>query len=139
MVPVGDWAQKRLEHLSETDKIRDTSRVGSGFGKNVSKWLGRDKVYPTNVLHMATECSNRNHSAVFPRELPEWFIKLFTQEGDRVLDPFVGSGTVCAVAQELGRHAVGIDIRSDYCEMAQESVRSLQPRLFETGTRYECD
>ncbi len=129
MVPVGDWAQKRLEHLSETDKIRDTSKVGSGFGKNVSKWLGRDKVYPTNVLHMATECANRNHSAVFPRELPEWFIKLFTQEGDQVLDPFVGSGTVCAVAQELGRHAVGIDIRSDYCEMAQPA----QVKVYETN------
>jgi DNA modification methylase len=109
MVPVGEWAKKRLETLSETDQRRDTSKVGSGFGKNVSNWVGRDMVYPTNVLHLATECANRNHSAAFPRELPAWFIKLFTVAGDRVLDPFVGSGTVCAVAQELGRHSMGID------------------------------
>ncbi|NJN67117.1 MAG: site-specific DNA-methyltransferase [Chloroflexaceae bacterium] len=123
MVPVGDWSKKRLENLSQTDRIRDNSKVGSGFGKNVSRWVGRDKVYPTNVLHLATECSNRNHSAAFPRELPEWFIKLFTQPGDRVLDPFVGSGTVCVVARNMGRHSVGIDILPEYCEMAREQVR----------------
>jgi len=66
MVPVGDWAQDRLSSLSDTDKMRDESKVNSGFGKNVSNWMGRDKVYPTNVVHMATECSNRNHSAAFP-------------------------------------------------------------------------
>lgn len=120
MVPVGDWAKKRLEKLSETDKVRDTSRVGSGFGKNVSKWVGREMVYPTNVLHLATECSNRNHSAVFPRELPTWFLNLFTREGDWVLDPFAGSGTVCHVAQEMGRNAVGIEIVPEYCEAARQ-------------------
>lgn len=87
MVPMGDWAKSRLKNLSETDKRRDTSKVGSGFGKNVSKWIGRDMAYPTNVLHLATECSNKNHSATFPVELPSWFIKLFTQPGDTVLDP----------------------------------------------------
>lgn len=133
MVPVGDWAKKRLENLSETDTIRDNSKVGSGFGKNVSKWVGRDKVYPTNVLHLATECANRSHSAVFPRELPAWFIKLFTQEGDSVLDPFAGSGTVCMVAQEMGRHSVGIEIVADYCAMAQDRVGAVQHRLFERG------
>lgn len=52
MVPVGDWAKDRLSKLSETDKTRDESRAGSGFGKNVSNWVGRDMVYPTNVLHL---------------------------------------------------------------------------------------
>jgi len=87
MIPVGDWAQDRLSSLSETDRIRDESKVGSGFGKNVSQWVGRDMVYPTNVIHMATECSNRGHSAAFPVSLPTWFIKLFTVDGDIVLDP----------------------------------------------------
>jgi hypothetical protein len=55
MVPVGDWAKTRLARLSKTDKTRDTSASGSNFGKNVSNWVGRDKVYPTNVLHLPTE------------------------------------------------------------------------------------
>jgi hypothetical protein len=66
MVPMGNWAEKRLEKLSDTDRIRDESRSLSGFGKNVSHWLGKKYVYPTNVLHLATECANRSHSAVVP-------------------------------------------------------------------------
>ncbi|NIP72087.1 MAG: site-specific DNA-methyltransferase, partial [Gammaproteobacteria bacterium] len=86
-VPMGDWAQSRLRNLSDTDRRRDPSRVGSGFGKNVSNWLGRDTAYPTNVLHLATECANRAHSAAFPEALPAWFMRLFTEPGDVVLDP----------------------------------------------------
>jgi site-specific DNA-methyltransferase (adenine-specific)/site-specific DNA-methyltransferase (cytosine-N4-specific) len=138
MVPVGDWATDRLSSLSETDKIRDESKVGSGFGKNVSKWVGRDKVYPTNVIHMATECFNRNHSAAFPVPLPTWFIKLFTQPGDTVLDPFIGSGTTAVAAKQLGRYYVGIDIDEEYCQMARKRVMEIQPRLLEESAIYEA-
>lgn len=71
MVPVGDWSETRLRTLSETDKKRDQSRVDSGFGKNTSNWIGREKAYPSNVLYFATETDNRNHSATFPQALPE--------------------------------------------------------------------
>ncbi len=123
MVPMGDWAKTRLRNLSETDKRRDESKVESGFGKNISNWLGRTMAYPTNVLHMATECSNRNHSAVFPERLPEWFIKLFTEEGDWVLDPFMGSGTTIRVAQRLRRNAVGIEIQKAYFDQVQKETQ----------------
>jgi site-specific DNA-methyltransferase (adenine-specific) len=129
MVPVGEWAKDRLANLSETDKIRDESRVGSGFGKNVSKWVGRDKVYPTNVIHTATECANQNHSAAFPLDLPEWFIKLFTQPGDLVLDPFIGSGTTAVAAIKLGRSYLGIDNNPEYIELSNERVSEIQITL----------
>lgn len=122
MVPVGDWAQDRLRKLSETDQRRDNSRVGSGFGKNISNWVGRDMVYPSNVLHMATECYNRQHSAVFPVALPVWFVKLFTRPGDVVLDPFNGSGTTCVAAKRLGRAYIGIDISEEFCRIARERI-----------------
>ncbi len=125
MVPVGDWAKDRLAKLSQTDLARDESRVGSGFGKNVSNWVGREMVYPNNVLHMATECYNRNHSAVFPVDLPKWFIKLFTQPGDVVLDPFVGSGTTAVAALQLGRAFVGV-------ELSPENVATATARVSET-------
>ncbi len=129
MVPVGHWAKSRLAKLSETDKTRDESRVGSGFGKNVSNWLGRDLVYPNNVLHMATECTNRNHSATFPVDLPAWFIKLFTQAGDVVLDPFIGSGTTALAAAQLGRFYVGIDISEEYVKEARQRVSEVAVKL----------
>ena len=140
MLPIGDWAKTRLSKLSEKDKIRDVSRVGSGFGKNVSNWLNRDKVYPTNVLHLATECNNKNHSAAFPEGLPEWFIKLFTRPGDTVLDPFMGSGTTNIVADRLGRNSIGIEIMPEYYEMVKKQLfetEMLQPTLFEPKEKYE--
>ncbi len=128
MVPMGKWKEKRLSRLSETDKIRDVSRVGSGFGKNVSHWLGRDLAYPTNVLHLATESANRNHSAVFPVDLPKWFIKLFTERGDIVLDPFIGSGTTAVAAHELGRYYIGIEKMEQYYKLALERVAAFHQK-----------
>ena len=126
MIPIGEWAKTRLTHLSETDMIRDESKAMSGFGKNVSSWVGRDLVYPTNVIHMATETSNRGHSAAFPKQLPEWFIKLFTQAGDTVLDPFAGSGTTLFVANEMNRNAIGIEIMPEYVELIQTQLDRIQ-------------
>ncbi|MFI5196529.1 MAG: DNA-methyltransferase [Chitinophagales bacterium] len=137
MVPMGDWAKNRLKNLSETDKIRDNSKVGSGFGKNISNWLDRDKAYPTNVLHLATECSNKNHSAAFPEELPEWFIKLFTKEGDTVLDPFMGSGTTLFVAGRMKRHSIGIEIIPEYYNMVQKQIQPVEFYLMEPEVKYE--
>ncbi len=128
MVPTGDWAKSRLKNLSETDQTRDNSRVGSGFGKNVSNWVGRDMAYPTNVLHLATECGNKNHAAAFPHALPTWFIKLFSNEGDLVLDPFAGSGTTLLAARELGRHWCGIELKDEYFQIAQQNMDAAPPR-----------
>jgi site-specific DNA-methyltransferase (adenine-specific) len=129
MVPMGDWAKTRLKKLSKADKLRDESKVGSGFGKNISNWIKRDMAYPTNVLHMATECNNKNHSAVFPETLPEWFINLFTKEGDVVLDPFMGSGTTIKVAQRLKRNSIGIEIRPEYIDMILTKTNSVKNYL----------
>lgn len=136
MVPMGEWANSRLKNLSDTDKMRDNSKVGSGFGKNISNWLDRDKAYPTNVLHLATECNNKNHSAAFPEELPEWFIKLFTKENDTVLDPFMGSGTTLIVANRMKRNSIGIDIVIEYYTMVKTQLKPVELYLFETKADY---
>jgi len=136
MVPMGDWAKTRLKNLSETDKTRDESKVGSGFGKNISNWVTRDKAYPTNVLHLATECNNKNHSAAFPEGLPEWFIKLFTETGDTVLDPFMGSGTTNIVANRMRRNSIGIELLPEYCEMVRSQISPVELYLFEGKAKY---
>jgi DNA modification methylase len=130
MISMGSWANTRLKRLSKTDLMRDESRVRSGFGKRVANWLGKDKVYPTNVLHMATECSNKSHSATFPYAMPEWFIKLFTQVGDVVLDPFLGSGTTVLAAKNLGRDFIGIDLDKNYCEIAKKYLKEKAYAIF---------
>ena len=136
MVPMGDWREARLRSLGKNDIVRFDSQVGSGFGKNIANWIDREMAYPTNVLHLATECGNKNHSAAFPEALPEWFIKLFSDEGDSVLDPFVGSGTTCAVARRLRRNSIGIELKAEYCELAKAELGPAEIMLMEKGTPY---
>jgi site-specific DNA-methyltransferase (adenine-specific) len=135
-VPMGDWANKRLAKLGKNDVRRFDSQVKSGFGKNIANWVGREMAYPSNVLHLATECGNKNHSAAFPKALPAWFIKLFTDKGDWVLDPFAGSGTTSLAAKELGRNSVGVEIVGEYCEAAREALEEVDSiTLFEQSNR----
>jgi DNA modification methylase len=135
MVPMGDWKNARMKSLGKNDVVRFDSQVGSGFGKNIENWKDRDMAFPTNVLHLATECGNKSHSAAFPESLPEWFIKLFTDEGDLVLDPFLGSGTTCAVAQRLRRNSVGVEILAEYCGLAESEITVGDYQLFEKGAK----
>lgn len=129
MAPMGDWAKTRLKSLGKNDVVRFDSQVNSGFGKNISNWIGRKMAYPSNVLHLATETGNKNHSATFPKSLPSWFIKLFTKEGDWVLDPFLGSGTTIDVALELGRNCAGIEIKPEYVKLARSKIAKMSEQL----------
>ncbi|MDT5121229.1 MAG: hypothetical protein QOC96_711 [Acidobacteriota bacterium] len=126
MVPTGDWAKTRLKKLGGNDVVRFDSQVGSGFGKNIANWVGREMAYPTNVLHLATECGNKNHSAAFPKDIPAWFIKLLSQEEDIVLDPFMGSGTTCVAAYALGRNYIGIELNDNYYQLAQSNISDIK-------------
>jgi len=74
-VPMGDWARTRLRTLGANDVVRHDSQVGNAFAKNIGHWVGRELAYPTNVLHLATECGNKDHSAAYPASLPQWFIR----------------------------------------------------------------
>jgi len=138
MIPMGDWADKRLKKLTKNDLVRDESRSKSGFGKRVANWIGREKVFPTNVLHLATEVGNKNHSAVFPLELPSWFIKLFTQESEIVLDPFMGSGTTARAAKKLNRKYIGVEIKEEYTGLANDLLHAQQKQLLESKRPYSA-
>ena len=139
-VPIGDWAKQRFKTMTEKDFVRHVSNTNSKFGRNVSNWLNRRKVYPHNVvvfesehyvdpstvICVATQCSNRNHSAAFPVELPSWFIKLFTKKGDVVLDPFLGIGTTAIAANLLERKYIGIEASDRYAEEAKRNLAEIE-------------
>jgi len=122
-VPIGKWAESRLNNLGENDTLRISSNSKSGFSRRVANWVGKKKVYPTNVLYLSTECANKSHSATFPLELPTWFIKLFTKKGNVVLDPFAGSGTTAVACRQLARTYIGIEINKKICELARENLK----------------
>ena len=112
-VPVGDWTKKRLANMSENDRMRRESATRSKIGRRISAWEGKKTVYPTNVLHKSPVAHNTGHSAAYPEWLPEFFISLFTDEGDTVLDPFLGSGTTLRVARRMNRVGAGIELNED--------------------------
>jgi site-specific DNA-methyltransferase (adenine-specific) len=68
--------------------------------------------------------SDRVHGAQKPLDLVSDLIKGFTDEGDTVLDCFVGSGTTAAAAVQLGRNFIGCEINPDYFEIAQRRIES---------------
>lgn len=65
---------------------------------------------------------NNGFPCSFPVEIPKRMIEAFTDKGDVVLDPFIGSGTTALAAKELGRRYIGFDISAKYCQMANERL-----------------
>ncbi|MDO8873668.1 MAG: site-specific DNA-methyltransferase [Methanoregula sp.] len=68
-----------------------------------------------------------DHPAMFPEDLVERALKLFSFEGDVILDPFNGVGTTCAVAKRFNRKYVGIDVSEKYCNIAKKRVKEILP------------
>ena len=70
------------------------------------------------------------HPAPFPVELPLRCLKLFSYEGDLILDPFVGSGTTMIACKMLNRRGIGIDIDRSYLEIAVNRLKEITPMMF---------
>ncbi len=137
-VPAALATRKRLAHLSAADNTRTASASGSGFGRRLKACVGRELVYPTNVLHVATECQNRGRSAAFTLALPLFFIQLFTTNGDCVLDPFLGSGTTCVAAKLLGGRYVGIELDAHYFSIAASRIARASREAQVLATNNTC-
>lgn len=100
------------------DNSRELSRNSHG---NCENNTGKRRM--RSVWNMATTASGSvTHYAKFPNELAERCILCGTAEGDVVLDPFVGSGTTCRVANRYGRQYIGIDLNPEYCKAAEAEI-----------------
>jgi len=89
------------------------------------KW-GYSGVWKINTVR-----ANDQHPAMFPLELPERCIKMHSDAGDVVIDPFGGSGTTMAACERLGRQGRMIEITPKYCAVTLErlALMGLEPRL----------
>lgn len=126
-VPIGDWSKSRLKNLSERDKERKASSTGSKYAKTVSNWVGKDTVYPGNVLQGSSETANTGHSAAFPVWLPEWFIKLFTGLSGVVYDPFMGSGSTAIASLNVNRAVIGSERSQEYAKLSKQRIEKSHP------------
>jgi len=89
--------------------------VGGGIMSPVNS--GEGMAYPSNVLPNFGGADVVGHSAAYPVGLPEFFIKAFTDTGDMVFDPFMGSGTTMIASEKNGRASCGTEISPQYCDV----------------------
>jgi DNA modification methylase len=97
-----------------------------------------DIARPSNVIEVRTESAQGSHSAPFPRALVEFFLKAYSDAGDVVFDPFMGSGTTMAAAHVLDRVGYGCEISPAYCDVILCRIAELagvEPVLVATGQR----
>jgi len=120
--PIDDWVESRLTKLGKNDLTRQNSGNASGFGRDISKWIGKETVLPSNVISLALVGKNRGHPAVFPVDLPLFFIKLLCPPDGLVVDPFAGSGSTGLAAISQNRRCVLIDNNEVYCKTARRRL-----------------
>jgi site-specific DNA-methyltransferase (adenine-specific) len=100
--------------------------------KNIDGESGRTKknfVINSEKVHgnifeiaVARNQGEKKHPAVFPEELADIHVKTWSNEGDLVLDPFMGSGTTAVSAIKNKRNYIGFDVNGEYCEMARDRI-----------------
>ena len=118
------------------DNPKSTS--GSGLLGSGPRERHEGRARPSNVIEVRTESNQGSHSAPFPRTLVEFFVKAFSDPGDIVFDPFLGSGTTMAAAHVLERIGYGIEISPAYCDVILRRIEHLtgvEPRLA-TGEKF---
>ncbi len=74
------------------------------------------------------------HLAMFPEEIPRRLIRMFSFVGDTVLDPFLGSGTTCLAARNLGRNAIGYEINPEFFQIIRRKLGLDETLLFQDAT-----
>jgi len=118
----------RYKWNSQKFKSGDLTRHhGSTIGKEeADPSAGRNK---RSVWTITTKPYSQAHFATFPPELPRTCIQAGCPEGGTVLDPFAGAGTTLLVANQLQRHAIGIELNPEYAAMAEQRIYGEAPLL----------
>lgn len=131
----GSWKSPSNPYLKYTWEFLEIFSKGTlnHYGKYSNADITADEfkkwVYAKWEIAPEYNMKKYGHPAMFPEELAERVIKLFSFRDDVVLDPFNGVGTTCVVAKRLGRKYIGIDISEEYCRKAEERLQNVQIQL----------
>ena len=108
---------KSEHYFFDQDAIKERTTDGNGLKNRRTVWS------------INTEPCPEAHFAVFPRALVRPCLLGGSRAGDIVLDPFYGAGTVGIVSKELGRRCVGIELKSEYIDIARKRTSAVQAAL----------
>lgn len=113
-----NWGEK-------TDRQKDGTLVKKADLKPVPKFSPRNNIwrYVVGGGFGQSDKDAYKHPATFPEQLAADHINTWSNKGDLVLDPMVGSGTTCVAAKEHGRDWVGIDVSKEYCDLAKKRLK----------------
>ena len=126
--PYTDSTLERAQYPVGRIRLKvDEAGIHRGRSKKIVKPHSGGKI-PSNVFYFPTANSikDKKHPAVFHIDLPTWFIKALTDEGDLVLDPMCGTATTCVAAKQLNRNYIGFEINSEYHKIAVERISSVK-------------
>jgi DNA modification methylase len=114
--------------IQKKDAVINKGKQKDGTGYFVRKQLGRR----TNIWRIAIGKHGTGHPAVYPLQLARDHIISWSNEGDVILDPFMGSGTTGVACHELGRNFIGIELDEGYFKIAEDRIHEYQAqgRLF---------
>ena len=106
----GTKSKKETRSCREDRQTKNETRIVKDYGRRFNIW------------HISRGRNKTEHPAVFPEQLAEDHIRSWSNPGDIVFDPFVGSGTTAKVAKMNDRKYIGIDISGKYCEIARNRL-----------------
>jgi DNA modification methylase len=110
------FSQRKKDTTDYPIDIREASKLG----KEEHGWL----MDPVWKISAEREGRKLGHPFTFPEELAERFIKLYTFKGERVLDPFLGSGTTVKAAEKLGREGIGFELSDKYISICKKRLQN---------------
>jgi site-specific DNA-methyltransferase (adenine-specific) len=132
----GSWKSPSMPYLKytwefveifskDTHKKAGDSTKADITGDEFKRW-----VYAKWAIAPERNMKEYDHPAMFPKELATRLMKLFSYQGDIVLDPFNGAGTTTLCAAETGRKYIGIDISPKYCKISEKRIKEIPAKLF---------
>ena len=107
------------------NNTKDTDNQFSGLTR--PRKMVYDKRNKRSVWKVTCKPYKGSHFAVYPPELIEPCIKAGSEEGDIILDPFMGSGTTAMVAKSLKRYYIGCELHEDYGTLMQQRIKEGVP------------
>jgi site-specific DNA-methyltransferase (adenine-specific) len=115
--PLMQPSKRAGELYDYTAKLKTTGKVRQKKTFNINSEKYRDNIWEIAVARNTTE-----HPAIFPESLVSDHIISWSNEGDIVYDPFIGSGTTALAAKKLNRSYIGSEISKEYCAIAESRI-----------------